>query len=225
MRLNLHSNQTRLGRSEKHRIREPCTALIASLVGTLTGFVYAAGEDPRRGDSHTTRPVTVADTICMTKLGDHDYSVWGASPKGRVAHFSPDGKTFIVVIRKGNIQNNTNEYSMLLWHTSDVFNSPPPAPRVLLTMSSSSNRPAIQNLKWLPDSTTVAFVGENPAEHAQLYTFNTKTRALGKLSNSPKSVLAYDLAPDGTYLVYIMDGSRDKLWNEKTRREGVDVST
>jgi hypothetical protein len=61
----------------------------------------------------TARPVTIVDAIEMTKLADPSY--WGGgSSAGRVAQFSPDGTKFVVVLKKGNLENNTNEYSILL---------------------------------------------------------------------------------------------------------------
>src|SRR5436190_595691 len=104
-----------------------------------------------------TRPVTVADSIQMTGLLGSNYRM--GSSKGHVAQFSPDGKRFVVVLQKGNLQNNTNEYSLLLYQTSEALRNP--KPEMLLTMTSSTNRDAIKNLRWLPDNETVVFLGEN----------------------------------------------------------------
>src|SRR6266581_4288845 len=89
--------------------------VFVSLLTIASLFSRAKGQDDCAIDSRSTRAITVADAICMTKLGDYDYSVWGASSRGRVAQFSPDGKKFIVVFRKGNLQTNNNDYSVLLW--------------------------------------------------------------------------------------------------------------
>jgi hypothetical protein len=67
-----------------------------------------AGVNGARG----TKSIEVSDAIEMTRLGDHDY-FWGASSKGRVALFSPDRSAFLVVLRKGNIVSDTNEFSPL----------------------------------------------------------------------------------------------------------------
>ena len=60
------------------------------------------------------RPVTVADFIQMTRLGDSNYND-GAPSKGLVAKFSPDGRWFVVLLRKGRLETNTNEYSLMLF--------------------------------------------------------------------------------------------------------------
>src|SRR5262249_30575733 len=112
------------------------------------------------------RPVMIEDAIAMRRLADPVY-VGGGSSTGRVALFSPDGTKFIVVLRKGNVGNNTNEYSLLLWETDEIFRSP--KPDSLLTLTSSSNRPAIQAVSWLNDNTTIFFLGEHAGEVQQLY--------------------------------------------------------
>src|ERR1700726_1785858 len=83
------------------------------------------------------RPVTVADSIQMTRLGDPRYS-GGAPSKGIVAKFSPDGKHFVVIFKKGNLEANTNEYSLVLFQTAEVFQSP--KAQILVSLASSSNR-------------------------------------------------------------------------------------
>ena len=60
----------------------------------------------------TKRPVTVADSIQMTRLGDVKYSD-GAPSNGIVAKFSPNGRYFVVILKKGNLEANTNEYSVV----------------------------------------------------------------------------------------------------------------
>src|SRR3981189_1042313 len=78
-------------------------------------------------------PVTVADSIQMTRLGDLSYTD-GNPSKGIVAKFSPDGKHFVVILKKGNLGANTNEYSLVLFQTAAVFQSP--EPQVLVSLAS-----------------------------------------------------------------------------------------
>jgi len=137
--------------------------------------------------------------------------------------FSADDKKFVVVLRKGNLEKNTNEYSMLLWQTEKVFRSP--APEVLFSMASSSNRAAIHDVSWLMDNETVVFLGETPGEQGELYTFNIKTRTLRKVSSSPTTVLSYSMTPNGDQIAYTAEESVESLWGGKTRREGVHISS
>ncbi len=181
---------------------------------------------PIRGDEDIRRPekrgVTVADAIQMTRWADRGY-FFGGSP-GPVALFSPDGKQFIIVVRKGNIEHNTNEYSLLLFRTGDVFYTP--RPRVLVTMSSSSNRDAILNVKWLDDNETVVFLGENPGQVPEVYGFNVRTSRIERLTNHPSPIVAYEISTDGQEIVYEADPlARNVLDTEETKRNGVVVTT
>jgi dipeptidyl aminopeptidase/acylaminoacyl peptidase len=186
--------------------------LFASIFGTRRSAL--AGEK---------RLVTVEDGIRMTRLADAEYLSGSATSKGRVAHFSPDGSRFAVVLRKGNLENNTNEDSLLLYETSKVFHSP--KPDVLLTMSSSSNLGAINNIRWLPDNGTIAFLGEKPGETSQVYAFDITTRELKKLTEHPTSVSFYDITPDGREIIYVADPPPKNVMNsEQTRREGIVIS-
>ena len=109
----------------------------------------------------------------MTRFGDPYYAD-GGSAKGIVAKFSPNGEQFVVVLKRGNLQDNTNEYSLVLFRTAESFHSP--TPRALVSMSSSSNRPAIHNVVWLNDNDTLLFLGEHPGEKSELYSTSMQLR-------------------------------------------------
>jgi dipeptidyl aminopeptidase/acylaminoacyl peptidase len=164
--------------------------------------------------------ITVADAIRMTKLGDSFY-VSGGPSDGRVGQFSPDGKNLVIVLRRGNLEKNTNDYSLLLWNAETLFTSA--TPEVLLTMSSSSNREGIADIKWSMDNETVTFLGENARENHQLYAFNIRARNLKKLTNHPTSVISYSLGNAGA-VAFVAQSPIESLWDEKAYREGVVVS-
>jgi dipeptidyl aminopeptidase/acylaminoacyl peptidase len=136
------------------------------------------------------RPFSVEDSIRLTTFGDPKYED-GTNPGDQVAHFSPDGRLFAIVLKRSNIEQDTNQYSLLLYHTEGAFNHPPSD--VILSLSSSSNRPAIEQLSWL-DNETLAFLGERPGEEHQLYTFNCMERQLRQLTHHKTSVLSYSIS-------------------------------
>lgn len=168
------------------------------------------------------RPVTVADAIRMTRLADPDY-VDGAPSLGRVAQFSPDRKQFVVVVRRGNLEHNTNEYELLLWTTTHIGDRT--LPKHLLTMSSSSNRPAIENVQWLEDNNTLVFLGEQPGELHQLYSFNVKSAVLRRLTNHSTDIVSYGITQDGTRIAFAAETPQEPLFNSDTKRQGVLVTT
>jgi dipeptidyl aminopeptidase/acylaminoacyl peptidase len=163
--------------------------------------------------------VRVSDAIAMTRWADPDY-FRGDSSLGRVALFSPDLQKFVIVVRKGIVEQNTNEFSLYLFLTSSVLQSP--TPDLVLKMSSSSNRDAIREVRWLPDNATLAFIGENAGETPQVYTFSLKTKRLKRQTNHPTSITAYDITPDCRTIVYEADPAEGKpIPTQKMRSEGV----
>jgi len=166
------------------------------------------------------RPVEIRDVIEMTRLANPEY-LGGGSSTGRVAQFSPDGSKFVVVLRKGNTEENSNEYSLLLWRTSDLDHSP--APHTLLRLTSTSNRPAIHAVTWDRDNETILFLGEGPGDLQQVYSLDCRRPRLRKLTNSATNVLSY--SHSGTLLAYTAEVLPDRHERETWQRLGRPIST
>jgi len=157
----------------------------------------------------------------MTRLGDASYAE-GAQSKGITAKFSPDGKQFVAILKKGNLQANTNEYSLVLFQTAEVFQSP--APRVLVSLASSSNRPAIGNVHWLEDNDTILFLGERPSELTQLYSVKCSSGELKKLTSSATYLTSYVTTASGGEIVYSAKDPASTLLTESASRNGIIVT-
>jgi len=168
------------------------------------------------------KPVAVLDSIEMIRVADAATTTAVSPDQRLVAHFSPDGKQFVVVLRKGNLKKNTNEYSLVLFHTADALHSP--QPRTIATFSSASNAPGIQDVRWLDDSTRVAFLGERAGELQELYTVNCTTQKLKRLTNPPNNVASYGISSDGARIVFAADPPKVALLTNKVRRQGLTVS-
>jgi hypothetical protein len=190
-------------------------------------FVAAVGALPlhaegRERDLTSAARVTVADAIQMTQWADRDYDAGGSS-EGKVAVFSPDGLRFLVVLKRGNIAANTNDFSLLLFDTDAVFRDP--KPEILLTLSSSSNRPAISNVKWLNDNKTITFLGENPAELPQVYSLNVESKKIERLTNHASVVVAYDIDSRGENIIFeAHPPAAKKIDTEQARRNGIAIT-
>lgn len=174
----------------------------------------------QNGFDHTKRSITVADCIAMARsAGD---AAFLDAPGQQVASFSPDGKRFLFVLKKGNLENNTNEFSLYVFETSELFH--PAKSEPVLKMASSSNRDAITQIKWL-DSETIVFLGENPGEPAQVHKFNLKTRRLVKLTNHPLAITGYDITADSREVLFAADSPPSKFMDtEQTRRFGIVIT-
>jgi dipeptidyl aminopeptidase/acylaminoacyl peptidase len=175
-------------------------SLIVGLLVCLDSAQLRTAASPAPvGEKHA---ITVADTIAMTRVvGGNEYFTFATPMHGSdIAHFSPDGKDFVFILAKGNLVQGVNNFSLVLFHAADSFNSP--EPDVLVQMSSSSNRDAIRSLRWLPDSDTIVFLGETPHAQSQVYAYHLKARRLEKLTNCVTSVTGYDITEDGRSLVF-----------------------
>jgi dienelactone hydrolase len=184
-------------------------ALFAFLVGIGPASYPQAPEPKRR--------ITVKDTIEMTEFADRGYFL-GGEPSSPVAIFSPNGKQFLIRLKRGNVERNVVEYSLLLFETSEAFRSP--AGKLLVTMSSSSNREAIQQVRWLDDR-TLAFLGENPGDMPQVYRFGVFTKRLTRITHHATAVVSYDISRDGREIVYeAVPRPKNLLETEEVRRRG-----
>jgi len=169
----------------------------------------------------TKRPATVADSIQMIRLGDVKYTD-GWPSKGIVAKFSPDGKQLVVILKKGNLEANTNEYSLILFKTTELFETP--KPRVLVSLASSSNRPAINNVLWQDDNDTILFLGERPGEQTQLYSLKSSSQELTKLTSSSTGLTAFVSARRGKEIVYTTKNLPVPFLTESVKRRGIAVT-
>jgi dipeptidyl aminopeptidase/acylaminoacyl peptidase len=168
--------------------------------------------------SNGQRDITVKDSIEMTRWADADYLL-GANPESDIANFSPDGKHFVIILRKADLAKNEDVYSVYLFTTNKVFDSE--VPRVLIRMSTSSNDPAIRGVKWLKDSQTLAFIGVREPGRSQVYTLNVGTRRLIQRTDHRTSVDQFDISPDGRRIVFTAKPEEGPSMTEDQRRHGV----
>jgi dipeptidyl aminopeptidase/acylaminoacyl peptidase len=139
------------------------------------------------------------------------------------AVFSPDGKRFVVVVRKGNLEQNTMEYSLLLFATAKVFDGQ--APRHLATFASSSYDAGISDVQWLDDNDTILFLGERVGETTQLYSVRCSSGKVGELTHRRINVVGYGASADGKTAVVGIETPVRNLFDANALRNGFTVST
>jgi hypothetical protein len=169
------------------------------------------------------RLVSVRDAIQMTELADPDY-LDGASSCGHTASFSPNGKLFVVVVRRGDVARDVNVFSMLLWK---VQGDNAVGPRTILRMRSSSIWPGIDpdTIEWSQDSNSLMFLGEHAGDPHELFQLNIVTGVLRALTDHSTSVLSYSRDGDGAVLAYTAIPPFRPLWSRETARRGFPVTT
>lgn len=203
--------------------------VLGVLHGTVTRCVVLADEPAAvKGEAVSKeeiekRPVTVADVIRMTRVaGRGAINTYGGGLSAGFATFSPDGTRFVFLVKKGNLEQNTNEYSLLLYNADEVFDSP--SPRRLVSFASSSNREAINDITWLADNRTILFLGEQPGETTQLYSVDCISGKIKQLTYHLTNLLEYSSSERGDRLVYAAERPVVDLVNASVLRNGFDVS-
>jgi dipeptidyl aminopeptidase/acylaminoacyl peptidase len=163
-------------------------------IATLASF----GVLPAHGQSagRTGRAMTVTDLVQLASFGSQPR---GYTPAD-VDVPSPDGRLHAVVVKRGRIADNTNVFSLLLFHTDQLFDHP--RPDTLVTWASSSNRPGIGSVHWLSDNRTVLFLGERPGERPQVYALDIQTRKIAARTRHATEITHFDVALGGEPVVY-----------------------
>jgi dipeptidyl aminopeptidase/acylaminoacyl peptidase len=169
------------------------------------------------------RTPTELDAIRMTRIAGRGSIIsYAGTLTEDFAYFSPDRQQFVVVLKKGNLESNTNDYSLLVFKTQESFDGT--KPRVLVSMSSSSNREAITDVSWLSDNDTILFRGENPGESSQLYSVSAKSGALRKLTHHPTNLIQFSSDARGKTIVFAAERAKTPVLTANAEREGVTVS-
>lgn len=167
------------------------------------------------------RPVTIQDSIESTEVGQDlpGVAVFNGDP---VAVFSPNHARFLVVVHRGDVARNTNDYSLLLFNSNQAFTHP--KAHTLATFSVSTNNPGISALHWLSDNETVLFIGHRLNAHGEVYSINVRTGALHQITDQQTDVITFDATRDLRTMVFMAANPRPSNFGEAASRNGIVVS-
>jgi dipeptidyl aminopeptidase/acylaminoacyl peptidase len=136
-----------------------------------------------------------------------------------IAHYSPDGKMFAIVMKKGNLRRNANDYSLLVFRTDKAIAGS--GGKTIVVMSSTSNRPGITKVKWLVDGHTIMFLGERRNSPPQVYSLDVNSGAFRPRTHHPTPVLDYETSNDGKTILFEADPAlKPVVDTPKTERTG-----
>ncbi len=186
-----------------------------------SSWASPSGGEDLSGRLKAKRSVTVTDMIGMTLPGESMYTD-GIPDPHRIAIVSPDRKQFIVLLQRGEMATNGVKYSLLLFDADNILRHH--EGKVLFSMTSSSNRPAISHVKWRDDS-NVMFLGAPGEAVAEVYGLNVKTRGVTRLTRHPTNIFEYDFNPRRGDVVFAAELGPDVLAREAAKRRGILVET
>src|SRR5260370_21708794 len=150
------------------------------------------------GQPSPKRLFTAADDVGLTLF---DYA--GRRPPGGVIKFSPDGRYFAVVTEQGRLELNAPEDAIWIFRTEEVqtFVRRPGQPAALsplrlVRMATDKDGPIIENVRWLDDSSGIAFTALQKSvrcKFRQLFVVDIETHALKALTPDDQDVSEFDI--------------------------------
>jgi dipeptidyl aminopeptidase/acylaminoacyl peptidase len=151
------------------------------------------------------QPFTVADEIKLTLF---DYP---NGEEGEV-HFSPDGRYFAVWAEHGRLDVNCVEDSLRIYRSQEIENfleqpegSRPPSP-VWIVRRCGKDGPVINHLRWLGDSSGVAFLdGGGDRRNKRLVLADIRNKSIVQLTSAKESVEDFDIRDQQHYVYSVAD--------------------
>jgi dipeptidyl aminopeptidase/acylaminoacyl peptidase len=172
-----------------------CTSESSSVLPDATRTRWWAGTG--QPQEPTTGRLTVEDMIRFASIGDPETLTWMDFERN-TSSFSPNGEHALVLIRRGNPEEETNEGVLLLYRTADLLNAP--EPQVLAHFSSATNYQPLAMVRWLDDR-TVVFAATNGEDPSQVYRVDIDSRRGSQLTREPEQLKWYDISQAGQRLV------------------------
>lgn len=166
---------------------------------------FAFGATASAVDNTPRRPVTVKDLIELAYIVNPTVSTYPelreTLPHG-VPLFSPDRQWFLLITQRGNLSTGKLEATLWLFSYQAALDyvsgraSSKPVPKALAVLGAESNMPVISEVRWLPDSHKIAFLGkETPAEQ-RVYIVNLTTNSVTAVTPVGSYVSQYAIAGD-----------------------------
>lgn len=147
------------------------------------------------------RRFTIADDIELWHFGDRYTS------QAEPVTFSPDNRYFVVDTEHGRLDLNRPESMLRVYRTSDVAryikspeNTSAPVPICILRKSSNRDGPIITHIRWLADSSGIAFLEKNSLGNDQLFLLEVPTGVEVALTLPGQHVVSFDVRDRGHYV-------------------------
>ena len=151
------------------------------------------------------RPFTAKDDVGLALF---EYA--GRGVPGGVTKYSPDGQYFAVVTERGRLDLKAPEDTIWVFRIQDVQRfvlhsgqgDPPPA-LPLAQMATDKDGPLIEDVRWLADSSGVAFTAIKKSSRCkfhQLFVADLRTHAVKVLTPEDQDVGAFDIRSDTRYV-------------------------
>lgn len=194
---------------------------LCSLAGLSSGiailFTFVA---PHAADAqHPARRFSVADDIGLTRFAD---------PLADSVLFSPDRKSFVVISERGRLDLNRPEASLRIYCVDAVRKflsnrdaKGEPSPLWTVTRSTYKNGPLVSGIRWLRDSSGLAFLLKTAFGNNQLLLADIDTRTVHALTPEDRHVMGFDIRSRGRYVYTVLSPAIRKKAEEENRSAAI----
>jgi dipeptidyl aminopeptidase/acylaminoacyl peptidase len=183
------------------------TIIVIALIVAVSDTTAMAVPDPDR------HPITIKDLIELSYIVNPTVSTYPQlreAPPGGIPLFSPDQRWFLLISQRGKLSNGKLESTLWLFSRDAVYDylsgrSARPSPKELAVLRAESNTPVISEVRWLPDSNTISFLGKEAPAEQRLYMVNLKAVSVTPITPRGSYVTQYAIANDTIAYTSLMD--------------------
>src|ERR1700728_3827427 len=204
--------------SSLRRIRRPAICAAGMVLVLGAGGSTPAGRDRGADDrGNGARPLTVRDSIESTRL----LSTSGTDP----VLISPDGKSYLVVLERGDVPRNGTWVELLRGGTATLG----AACRTeviarLFSKSTAQIEDLISNIRWRDGSRHVDFLWDSGYGPPQIFDIDVHTHVRKTLTRSASRIVQYDISNDGQTIVFTAEARHDPSRSSRMERTGFAVT-
>jgi dipeptidyl aminopeptidase/acylaminoacyl peptidase len=151
------------------------------------------------------RPFDVTDDIALSRFGS------SASFDDDPCAFSPDARFLAVYTEHGRVDLNRPESILRVYRTEDIIRTlhdrrrtAEPSPLWEIHQSTYRSGPIITRVRWLRDSSGVAFLSKTASGNNQLLLADLRTRVIHPLTDDDQYVTSFDIGTQHNYVYTVL---------------------
>ena len=146
------------------------------------------------------RPFTVADDIALSRFGS-------STSNDDLFAFSPDHRFFAVLTEHGRLDLNRPESILRVYGSEDIIgilkerqSTREPSPMWEIRRSTYRHGPIVTRIRWLRDSSGVAFLAKTASGKNQLLLADLRTKVIHPLTGDDQYVTSFDIRTQHNYV-------------------------
>lgn len=206
------------------RSKVPLLAASAYFILFLSSVAQAQEGPPASGTQpNQRRGFTVQDDIAFSHFGSLFRGGLLAS-----SAFSPDGRLFVINTERGRLRLGRPESTIRVFRTEDVKTFlaksgivVPPSPLWTFSESGSKDGPIVSHIRWLADSSGIAFLAKVRTGNKQLLLARLRERTIRPLTPEAQDVTAFDIRDPNHFAYTVLSSAIEKSLNNEAHATSI----